>query len=82
MGNLNGWDITDRLSEIDVPTLLTVGRHDEMWPSHMADMQAGIAGAQLVVFEESSHMAFQEERAAYMATLGRFLEEAERGGEA
>jgi proline iminopeptidase len=77
MGNLNGWDVTERLSEIDVPTLLTVGRHDEMWPSHMADMQAGIAGAQLVVFEESSHMAFQEERPAYMATMRRFLEEAE-----
>jgi proline-specific peptidase len=72
-GNLNGWDITDRLGEITVPTLLTVGRHDEMWPSHMADMQAGIPGAELVVFEESSHMAFVEEREAYVATLRRFL---------
>ena len=72
-GNLDGWDITDRLGEIRVPTLLTVGRHDEMWPSHMADMQAGIPGSELVVFEESSHMAFQEEREAYIATMRRFL---------
>jgi proline-specific peptidase len=72
-GNLDGWDITARLGEIRVPTLLTVGRRDEMWPSHMADMQAGIAGSELVVFEESSHMAFVEEREAYTATVRGFL---------
>ncbi|MDP9251027.1 MAG: proline iminopeptidase-family hydrolase [Chloroflexota bacterium] len=76
-GNLDGWDITERLGEIRIPTLLTVGRHDEMWPSHMADMQAGIPGSELVVFEESSHMAFVEERAAYMATMRQFLHRTE-----
>jgi pimeloyl-ACP methyl ester carboxylesterase len=43
----------------------------------MADMQAGIPGSELVVFEASSHMAFVEERAAYVATLRRFLRRAE-----
>jgi proline-specific peptidase len=76
-GILDGWDITDRLGEIHVPTLLTVGRHDEMWPSHMADMQAGIPGSELVVFEKSSHMAFVEEREAYIATVRRFLHRVE-----
>lgn len=78
-GNLDGWDVTDRLGEISVPTLLTVGRHDEMWPSHMEDMQRAISGAELVVFEESSHMAFVEEREAYMATLDAFLDRVEGG---
>jgi len=77
-GNLGGWDITDRLGEFTMPILLTVGRHDEMWPSHMEDMQGRIPDAELVVFEDSSHMAFQEERAAYMATMNRFLEAVER----
>ena len=72
-GNLAGWDITGRLDEITVPTLLTVGRHDEMWPSHMADMQAAMPNAELAVFEDSSHMAFQEERVAYIATVREFL---------
>ena len=76
-GNLDGWDITERLGEIRVPTLLTVGRHDEMWPSHMADMQTGIPGSELVIFEESSHMAFVEERAAYVATMRQFLRRTE-----
>lgn len=78
-GNLNGWDVTDRLGEIRVPTLLTVGRHDEMWPSHMQDMQAGIPGSELVVFEKSSHMAFVEEREAYMKTVNGFLDRVEAG---
>jgi proline iminopeptidase len=77
IGNLNGWDVTDRLHEIGVPTLLTVGRHDEMWPSHMEDMRAGMTDAELVIFEESSHMAFVEEREAYMATMNRFLDAVE-----
>lgn len=76
-GNLEGWDITDRLGEIGVPTLLTVGRHDEMRPSHMEDMQRLMPDAQLFVFENSSHMAFVEEREAYITTLRRFLDEAE-----
>lgn len=79
IGNLHGWDITARLGEIRVPTLLTVGRYDEMWPSHMTDMQAGIPGSELVVFEQSSHMAFQEEREAYMAAMNRFLDRVEAG---
>lgn len=77
-GNLNGWDITTRLGEIRVPTLLTVGRHDEMWPSHMQDMQARIPGAELVIFEDSSHMAFVEEREEYVATMNRFLDRVEQ----
>ncbi|MGH2488100.1 MAG: proline iminopeptidase-family hydrolase, partial [Candidatus Limnocylindria bacterium] len=78
-GNLDGWDITDRLGEITMPTLLTVGRHDEMWPSHMEDMRRRMPDAELVVFEESSHMAFVEEREAYIATMNRFLERMEQG---
>jgi proline iminopeptidase len=77
-GNLNGWDITNRLGEIRVPTLLTVGRHDEMWPSHMQDMQARIPGSELIIFEKSSHMAFVEEPEAYRAAINRFLDHVEQ----
>jgi proline iminopeptidase len=77
-GNLAGWDVTDRLGELTMPVLLTVGRHDEMWPSHMEDMRERIPNAELVVFEDSSHMAFVEEHAAYMAVMNRFLDRVER----
>ncbi len=29
-GNLKDWDVTDRLGELDLPVLITSGRHDEM----------------------------------------------------
>ena len=72
-GNLDGWDITHRLAEITVPTLVTVGRHDEMRPDHMAVLADAIPNGELVVFEESSHMAFVEERRSYMRTLNSFM---------
>jgi proline iminopeptidase len=76
-GNLNGWDITDRLGEISVPTLITGGRHDEMLPAHLEVERDGIRGSELVIFEDSSHMAFAEEREAYMAVVNRFLDRVE-----
>lgn len=76
-GNLQGWDVTDRLEEIRVPTLVTVGRYDEMRPEHMAVLAERIPDAQLVVFENSSHMAFVEEREAYMETVNAFLDRVE-----
>jgi proline iminopeptidase len=78
-GVLDGWDVTHRLGELPMPVLLTVGRHDEMWPSHMEDMQSRIPDAELVVFEDSSHMAFVEERTAYMAVMRRFLSTVDGG---
>lgn len=73
VGTLEDWDVTDRLGEINVRTLLTGGRHDECRPEHLADMQARISGSELVIFEDSSHMAFAEERERYLAVVGDFL---------
>ena len=73
LGNLNGWDVTDRLAEIRVPTLITGGRHDEARPEHLREMHERIAGSELVIFEKSSHMAFVEERRSYMRTLNSFM---------
>ena len=81
-GNLDGWDITDRLSEIAMPTLVTGGRHDEMRPEHMAVLADGIPNAELVIFEQSSHMAFFEEREAYVAAVRAFLNKVESGSPA
>lgn len=78
-GNLNGWDITERLAEVQVPTLVTVGRYDEMWPEHVAVLAAGIPRGEFVTFEDSSHMAFVEEREAYIETVNDFLNRVESG---
>ncbi len=72
-GTLKDWDITDRLGEIDVPTLVTSGRYDECTPRQAEIVHRGIHGSQRVLFDESSHVAFIEERDLYMQVLGDFL---------
>lgn len=76
-GVLRDWEMLGRLSEIDVPTLVTCGRHDEATPEHMAMLSGGIPNAELAVFEHSSHTAFIEETSAYLARLRTFLDSVE-----
>jgi proline-specific peptidase len=72
-GVLRDWEMIDRLPEITVPTLVTCGRFDEASPEHMAMLAAGIPGAELAIFESSSHTAFIEETDAYLARVRSFL---------
>jgi L-proline amide hydrolase len=77
-GKFKDWDITDRLGEIRVPTLVTSGRYDEATPLIAGAVHRGIPGSEWVIFEESSHMAHAEEPERYMAVLDDFLTRVER----
>jgi proline-specific peptidase len=72
-GNLKDWDVTDRLSEIDVPVLVTSGRYDEMTPELVSQMVHRLPDAEWVIFEESAHMAFIEETERFLVVAGAFL---------
>lgn len=76
-GTLQGWDRSADLGRIDVPTLITTGRYDEMGDSAWT-LHAGIPGSQLAVFEFSSHTPHIEESGAYEQTLREFLAAAEK----
>ena len=78
-GTLKDWDITGRLGEIDVPTLITAGRHDEFTPRQAQALNNGIQGSELVTFENSSHMQFVEEPDRYLQVVGGFLDRVEQG---
>jgi proline iminopeptidase len=73
VGTIRDYDVTARLGEIRVPTLVTTGRYDEVTPKVAESIHRGIPGSELVLFEESSHTAFWEERGRYMETLRSFL---------
>jgi L-proline amide hydrolase len=73
IGSLKTWDITDRLPEIDVPTLLVSGRYDEATPHIVEQIHSRIAGARWELFEESSHMPHVEEPEAFLAAVEGFL---------
>jgi proline iminopeptidase len=75
--NMPHYDLTGRLGEIACPTLVVVGRHD--WRTPVAASQViadGIAGAELVVFEQSGHSPQLEEPEKFQATVREFLDRA------
>jgi proline-specific peptidase len=73
IGTLKNWDITERLDEIDVPTLLLSGRYDEATPLIVGTIHERIANSQWIVFEESSHMPHVEEPAEFTDAVRTFL---------
>ena len=73
IGSFKDWSAVDRLPSIEVPALVISGRYDEATPKLQEALVGGIAGAEQVIMEESSHMPFWEERDAYMAAVGDFL---------
>jgi proline-specific peptidase len=77
-GPLRTWDRSADLGRIDVPTLITCGRYDEITPACAETIRAGVAGAELVIFEHSAHIAHLEELELYTATVDGFLRRVER----
>lgn len=73
-GTLKTWDITDRLGEITIPTLLVGGRYDECTPGHLTDMAARISGSQLEIIEDASHLCFAEQPAVFNGIVNAFLD--------
>ncbi len=72
-GNLKNYDRTERLREIELPTLFTCGRYDEASPETAAYYQSLVPGAQLAIFEKSSHVHHLEESEAYLQVVRDFL---------
>ncbi|EJU00459.1 peptidase S33 tricorn interacting factor 1 [Dacryopinax primogenitus] len=72
-GNLRTWDISDRLSEINVPVLIINGKYDEADDVITKRLADKIAGSQWVQFSNSSHTAMVEEQEEYLKVVGRWL---------
>lgn len=73
-GNLPSYDLTARLHEIKVPTLIVVGRHDWITPvASSEEIAAGIPNSELVIFEHSGHSPQLEENPKFIATVRDFL---------
>jgi proline-specific peptidase len=75
IGRLREWDRTADLGRIDVPTLVTCGRYDEITPSCSETIARGIPDARMHVFERSAHCAHLEEPDDYARIVEAFLSE-------
>jgi proline-specific peptidase len=75
IGLLRDWDRSADLGRIDVPTLVTCGRYDEITPACSETITAGIPAARMHVFQASAHIAHLEEGGEYAALVEAFLSE-------
>lgn len=74
IGTLKDWDITERLPEIDVPTLLISGAHDEATPRIVGEIHDRIPDSRWELFAWSSHMPHVEEPAKFQQVVREFLD--------
>ena len=74
---LVGYDIRDRLEEIEDPTLIVWGRNDRVVPVPAAFSYARRIGdnAQLVIFDETGHVPMLERPVRFNRLLDEFLAE-------
>ena len=77
VGTIAGFDITDRLGEIEVPVLLVSGEYDEVRPDVVRAIHERVPGARWELFENSSHTPHLEEPERFLRVVEGFLEEAE-----
>ena len=73
IGNTRYWDVTSKLRNIRVPTLVLGGRYDEVSPIVAKEIHKHVTGSELTIFPRSSHMPFWEERPSFMKRVIRFL---------
>ena len=72
-GNLVSAEYADKLGTIKVPTLITVGDHDETDPAISREMNAKIPGSKLVVLPRSGHMTFVDQPGMFNRAVDEFL---------
>jgi proline iminopeptidase len=69
-----GWSVTDRLGEIDVPTLVMAGRDDFQFPPEcQVELAAGIPDARLEIIERAGHNAQAERPLEVTQAIREFI---------
>ncbi|MDP1545456.1 MAG: alpha/beta hydrolase [Anaerolineales bacterium] len=72
----NQFNIMDRLSEIQIPTLILCGAHDAMMPPKFSrSLCDGIPNSQFHLVEDAGHMLQLEQPDVVAALLKKFLDE-------
>lgn len=79
VGKLTEWDFRDRLKEITVPTLLTVGEFDTMPLAAVRRMHKTLKNSRMVVTPDGGHCHHLDNPKAFFASLYKFIDDVENG---
>jgi proline iminopeptidase len=71
------YDLTNRLGELSVPTLFISGRYGSSRPEETGLYHSFVRGAELEVFENSSHLPHLEEPDKYLQVVRSFMHRVE-----
>ena len=75
---LKNWDISDRLKEINVPTLMLGGKYDTMDPKYMEWMATEVQNGRSIT-TNGSHLSQFDDPETYFSALIKFIKEVNSG---
>jgi len=74
VGTLKNYDISPRLKNIEVPTLMICGEYDEAVPSSCKEFSNMIEKSTTIIVPDAGHLTLLESEEFYIETVRNFLE--------
>ncbi|NCT73611.1 MAG: proline iminopeptidase-family hydrolase [Chitinophagaceae bacterium] len=78
-GRLANWDITARLKEIKVPTLMIGAKYDTMDPAAMETQSKQVQKGRYLYCPNGSHLAMWDDQQVFMNGVIRFIKDVDSG---
>ena len=79
VGKLTEWDFRDKLAQITLPTLLTVGEFDTMPLDAVRRMHHSLKNSRMVVTPDGGHCHHVDNPDAFFSSLYKFISDVEAG---
>jgi proline iminopeptidase len=76
---LKEWDISGRLKELTVPTLVIGSGHDTMDPDHMEWMSGEVLNGRYLFCANGSHLSQYDDQETYFNGVIQFIEDVDSG---
>jgi proline iminopeptidase len=77
--SLKNWDVSDRLKEITVPTLVIGATHDTMDPKYMEWMSSEVQNGRFLLCPNGSHLSQYDDQKTFMNGLINFVKDVDSG---
>ena len=76
--SLKGWDVSERLGELKIPTLMLGGKYDTMDPKYMEWMSTQVQKGRSVT-TNGSHISQYDDAEGYFSGLIKFIKDVDKG---
>jgi proline iminopeptidase len=77
--SLKGWDVSDKLKTLAVPTLVIGATHDTMDPNYMKWMSNEVQNGRFLLCPNGSHLSQYDDQKTYMNGLIKFVKDVDSG---